>query len=230
MGTQTDSGRELKVRTESIRKNRIPRKTKKANSADVLAALKAGSDSESSSAIVGSLIQLNTTYEFRLVSGIIGISSDSGGEIKGAVTANPTTANGGSALLEWTSLASLFSSFRLKSFTAHFLPATVYGSGGDTAPLAVGGNFTAAGVPASYGVVMECADAKNYNIVRDTGLHGYSHTIRPKGLAFSDVTDPDPGNWAGAPGQIEYYSDPQPGSSLIFYLQVEGIYEFRSRS
>lgn len=192
---------------------------------------------DSDMAMAGSLISLNTVYEFRLVSNAAqpaNLASSVGGVIAGFQSADPS--GGGTwTASEWAALTSLFSEVQMSKFTVEFWPVRLAstllaGSAASGNGLVISGVLSTVTVaPAAWNAVNDNADAKIYSFANDTTHQPFSHTIVGTDLSWAIVTTPNPGSFAGCPGSIQYFGNGFIPSTALLLYQPVGYYKFRSR-
>jgi len=179
-------------------------------------------------ALAGSLVDMNTVYEFRIVSAGISLTASAGGVLASYQTADPS--GGGTwTATEWASLVTLFSEVKMKRFTCHFVRALNTGIAAGQGIAVSGVLSTVAAAPTTYSQVYDNADANVYNLLNDTSLHGYKHTIKGTDLTWAIVTTPNPGSYAGCPGSIQWYGNGITINSTVGQVHISGHYLFRSR-
>lgn len=163
------------------------------------------------------------------------ISSNGSGLLAGYQNADPSGGTGSTwTSTEWTAITSLYSQVRMIEFSVYFTPVSpedtkVITSSGGNASYVSGVLSSVSAAPTTRSQVWDNADAKIFCPLSMTTGKAFKHTIRPRSLNWAVVTTPNPGSYAGCPGAIQYYGDGFPGSTPIFAVSMEGIYEFRSR-
>jgi len=163
-------------------------------------------------------------YTFEL-HGFSTLSSNASGVISSFIPFDPSSS--GFNFSEWSTLSSLFSEYRLKSFHVQFVGA-IQASVGQL-PLAIASNLSVSVAPSSTGTVIANADAKLWFAARDTSPTGYMHSVSPTDILWAATATPTSVPYAGAPGSIQIYGDNQTATSNVGRCLVRGIYEFRSR-
>jgi len=178
-------------------------------------------------------VSLNQVYRFRL-GGFSGITQTAG-VINTFFACDPSAA--GTNFPEWTTLAALFSEFRLVEYGVQFVCDWNNSNQSTVGTLAAGiptciiaGNLGTAVAPGSLTAVCDNADAKFVQIPRMTSNLGYTHVINGTGVGWSQVTTPTTTPYAGAPGSIQMYGTFGALSQAnAIRCIIWGIYDFRSR-
>lgn len=171
-----------------------------------------------------SFVSLNKVYTFRLA-GAASLSYSTG-VINTFYACDPSAS--GVNFGEWSTLSALFSEFRMKKFSIHFVSnfqTDIYGYGG----LYICGNLGTATNPGSTAAIADNADSVVWAGKGDRTSRGYHHVIHGTQLGWSQVTTPTVEPFAGAPGSIQIYGVASAAATGDYQLIVEGIYEFRSR-
>jgi hypothetical protein len=164
-------------------------------------------------------------YTFQL-KGYSTLVSTAGGTISAFLPFDPSST--GFNFSEWSSLAALFTEFRLVEYSAQFVAA--FNTGIGQMPLAIGSNISYSSAPTSYGQVINQADSKIWAGQHDTSRLGYTHVCAVNDLGWSLTSSVTATPYAGAPGCIQIYSDMQGATVNIGRVLCVGIYEFRSRN
>jgi len=173
------------------------------------------------SSVQHSLKTLSRVVPFRFAV-VGGLSSDSKGVAALAVPADPS-----SQFSEWTSLITLYTSFRVRALRVQIVPVMGLTQG---FALAVAGSMSSLSTPTSYSTIAENADS-TLIYLGQTGVRGYTHKLPLRGnIEFANTGTPVPGDYAGAPGAIQMYGEGFAVSITVASILVEGFYEFRSRS
>jgi hypothetical protein len=187
---------------------------------------------DNQTALAQSMVELNTVYEFRLVTTAT-LSSNGSGILAGYQNADPSGGSGSTwTASEWSALVSLFSEVRMKSFSIRF--SSPYPRDPDFNTNT--GNFivlsgvlsSVASAPTTAAQVWDNADARPFNL-QHTQRDVILHTIKGTDLNWAIVTTPNPGSYAGVPGSIQWYGSTYPASTTCGVIFIEGIYQFRSR-
>jgi len=189
-------------------------------------------------ALAGSLVSLNTVYDFRLVPNATTftfLASTAGGLISGFQNADPSGGAGSTwTASEWAALISLFSEVKMKSFEMHFWPINLSSTAAGTAllgnGLCISGVLsTVAAAPGATNVVLDNADAVIYKFQNDYSDKVFVHRVKGTDLSWAIVTTPNPGSFAGVPGSIQYFGDGFIHTTALIFYTLVGFYSFRSR-
>jgi len=164
------------------------------------------------------------SYMFEL-HGYSTLTSSGAGNLNTFLPFDPS--GSGFSFSEWSTLASLFSEYRLKSFHVQFVGA--FNTGIGQLPLAIASNIGVASAPGSTAVVIQNADAVFWSAQHDTSRLGYTHHVRITDLGWAATASPTSTPYAGAPGSIQIYADFQGATVNIARALVRGVYEFRTR-
>jgi len=165
---------------------------------------------------------------------ILTLSTDNKATLAGFVPSDPSSS--GLNISEYSQWSNLFAQVRLIGMETHWIPRTIFGSGGDTGSVAIGSTMGLPGTPTSASVVVDNAGSILWNINRDIRSRGQLFRLqmstRP---TWADVTAPNPGDNVGCPGGIIYYGTdlPTSGSSTsipIVDVLVTVYVQFRSRA
>lgn len=178
--------------------------------------------------LAGSFVDLNRVYRFRLGGHTtVGYSS---GTLDDFFPCDPSAS--GLGFPEWTTLAALFSEFKLVSLTIQLVrqrQATNVTTEFNN-PVMIAGNLGTAAAPGSYSALADNADSFMWNASQSTSDRGIYHTLHGTGLNYSQVTTPTTEPYAGAPGSIQLFGTATSGTpGDVIHALVIGIYDFRSR-
>jgi hypothetical protein len=174
-------------------------------------------------------VDLNQVYRFRLGGHTqVGYSS---GVLDDFFPCDPSAS--GLGFPEWTTLAALFSEFKLVSLTVQLVRQRQSSSDYNTQfnnPVMIAGNLGTAAAPGSYANLADNADSFMWNASQSTSDRGIYHTLHGTGLNWSIVSTPTTDPYAGAPGSIQMYGTATNGvPSDVIHALVIGVYDFRSR-
>jgi len=174
----------------------------------------------------GLLTSQLTSYTFML-RGFSSATSSAGGVINLTIPMDPSAS--GFNFAEWASLQSLFSEFKLVSFTTQFVAyygVAVTGS----PPIAIGHSITTASAPGSYGAVVSLPNSHFWSANSDRSAKGVTHRALNNGeIGWSSTSSVTAQPYAGAPGAVLVYGDNLGVSLATFKVLVAGVYHFRSR-
>jgi hypothetical protein len=179
--------------------------------------------------LAGSFVDLNRVYRFRLGGHTtIGYTT---GTLDDFFPCDPSAS--GLGFPEWTTLAALFSEFKLVSLTIQLVRQRQQSSDYNTQfnnPIMIAGNLGTAIAPGSYSALADNADSFMWNASQSTSDRGIYHTLHGTGLNYSQVTTPTTEPYAGAPGSIQVFGTATSGvPNDVIHALVIGIYDFRSR-
>jgi hypothetical protein len=178
-------------------------------------------------ALAQSMVDMNTIYEFRLVSST-NISTSGGGVIASYENADPSGGTGSTwTATEWSAIVSLFSEVKLKLFQLWFTAVQGLTQGNQLWISSALSSLSAN--PTSTTQVLDNADAKLYRFASCTESNPFIHTLKGTDLNWAIVTTPNPGSYAGCPGGIQFYGDGYSAGATVGKLGIIGVYSFRSR-
>jgi len=180
--------------------------------------------SDDSIAMSTSLMNPLTPYKFFL--GGYTTLVTAGGIINSFIASDPSASGWNSP--EWSSISSLFSEFRLISFSIEIV--STHNGGTVVFPLAICSNLGTATAPTSYAVVADNVDSRLYSWF-DQSQKGIIHSMSCTEVGWSQVTTPTTTPYAGSPGCIQFYSNngTGTGAGVAFVMLIKGVYEFRIR-
>ncbi len=179
--------------------------------------------------LASSFVDLNKVYRFRLGGHTtVGYTS---GTLDDFFPCDPSAS--GLGFPEWTTLAALFSEFKLVSLTVQLVRQrqsnTDYTNQFNN-PIMIAGNLGTAAAPGSYSALADNADSFMWSCAQSTSDKGIYHTLHGTGLNYSQVTTPTTEPYAGAPGSIQLFGTATSGvPNDVIHALVIGIYDFRSR-
>jgi hypothetical protein len=183
----------------------------------------------SSSSMVFNFLDPRTVYVFML-KGFSTLTTNGSGVLASFIPFDPSSS--GYNFAEWTSLSSLFTEFRLRTFECQFVGSSDTTVALSISPVAISSNMGITGVaPTNIGGVIQNADGIFWKGSDDTTALGYTHVVKPSyPLGWSLVSSPTTTPYAGAPGCIQIYATNQGISTTVGLVRVMGVYEFRVRS
>lgn len=180
--------------------------------------------SDDAIAMSTSLMNPLTVYRFFL--GGYTTLVTAGGIINSFIASDPSASGWNSP--EWASISSLFSEFRLVSFSVEITSTHIGGT--SVFPLGICSNLGTATAPTSYAIVADNVDSRLYSWFDNTPV-GISHSMSCTQVGWSQVVTPTTTPYAGAPGCIQFYSNngTASGAGVAFTMLIKGVYDFRIR-
>jgi len=181
----------------------------------------------------------NRTYimQFR---NVVPMITSAGGVVNSYISFDPSsvtqvTFGSGTQFTEWSSVASLFNTVRIRQFEMQLCRTYLDDTKGDDyQPLVYSSVRT--GIlanPGSYQAVIDNGDSQMYSILTDVSGRNHYAAVKIRQVAWATVTTPNPGSSngiiAGCPGGFVFYGTGYPNSSQIGFVKIVGTYQFKTR-
>jgi len=177
------------------------------------------------------------TFQFR---NVVPMNTSAGGTVNSFISFDPSattqvTFGSGTQFTEWSAVASLFNTVRVRQFEIQicrtYLDET---KGDDYTPIVY--SSVRSGIlanPGNFQAVVDNGDSQMYSILTDTSGKNHFAATRMRQIAWATVSTPNPGSsngiLAGCPGGYIFFGSGLPASVTLGFVKIVGTYQFRTR-
>lgn len=153
------------------------------------------------------------------------IICSAGGVVSTMINSDPSTFTAG----EWSDFKSVYGQVRLIGSRL----TVMVGQDAKTMnvrPVAVGATLSNTSAPGGYIATLDNVRSLYWTPAVDTSSKGRTLEFRQTKLEYADVSNPNPGGFAGCPGGFGIYGDTLGTSQHVLNYKIESFVEFRNRT